>query len=405
MGCCKEVVICHILKQFGSNDNGCESSLADTVPVLWDLLCEEAGGNCQLQALLTKREAVLVLIGCNVYSVDIAESHYVMNAESKSDSRNDYHSQAQATGSHNKFAIGTGNTRYDETSTAQSDGRMDRIARAEDKTDGESFYRDDGRGYGFNKSQSYNAIDNSVNHQASSQSNTATIEQGRRRDCNYEYSRNETDGSGFFALIVGASFTGSGSEWRKFSKTRAFNLTGTTGIATSSATENDTGLSTGRGTHRWESNFQADVEWTEREYTIRFSNDRTDSRREASATASGDGDGIYEEKTKSNIASQGTSQQTGRSDTTRTATRTSSTSAFAISNSHRFENLLAIYDQLSEQIQHYKKRQRNNSYPAIATLPCRCGSTCSCEARRMGLYAVQAYRPSKTCAVGTDYLQ
>lgn len=403
MACCKETVLCHIVKQLGANSE-CDTDLNDVVPALWDLLCVEAGGNCQLQALLTKRETVLFLLGCASYTVDVAESHYVMNAESKSDSRNDYHSQAQATGSFNKFAVGTGNTRYDETSTAQSDGTMKRVARAEDKTDGNSFYRDDGRGYGSNRSQSYNAIDNVVNHQAESHSNVTTLSRGSRSDCNYEYSRNKTDGAGFYVLIAGSSFTGSGSEWRKFSKTRASSRDNTDGATRSLATENDTGLSTGRGTHRWESNFQADVEWNERDYTIRFSNDRTDSRREASAVASGDGDGIYEEKAKSHTASQGTSQQTGRTDSKRTSTRTSSTNAFAISNSHRFTNLMHIYDQLSEQIQHYKKRMRNNSPAVIANMPCRCGSTCSCEARRIGLYAVQAYGPATSCTVGANRL-
>lgn len=401
MALCKKEIICHIVRQLGANSE-CDTDLNDIVPALWDLVCFESGGDCTLQALLTKRESVLFLLGCASYSVDVSESHFVMNAESKADSKNDYHSQAQSTGSYNKFAVGTGGTRYDETSSAQIDGNSKRTGRTDNKTDGTSTYRDDGRGFGRNKSESFSAIDNVVNHQGESHTNSSTIGNGSRSDCNYEYSRNQTDGSAFYAIVFGASFTGSGSEWRKYSRTRASNLEQTNAASASISTERDTGLSTGRGTHRWESNFQADVEWSEQEYTINIHTERMDSRREGSALAAGDGDGIYEEKTKSNTASQGTALQTGRSDSTRTSTRTSSLSAFSISHSHRFQNLLNIYDQLTAQIEHLRKRMRSNSPPVIANLPCQCGSTCSCEARRIGLNAVQTYRPTTPCITGAN---
>jgi hypothetical protein len=97
MACCKEEIICHIIKQFSVN-SPCSNQMCEVIPAFWDMVSKEACGNCHLTALMTKREAVLFLLGCEAYSVDIEESHYTMSAEAKADSRADSNTQAQATG-------------------------------------------------------------------------------------------------------------------------------------------------------------------------------------------------------------------------------------------------------------------------------------------------------------------
>lgn len=392
MGCCKEKIICHMIKQIGSN-SACSEDLCNVIPAFWDLVCIEAGGSCHLHALLTKREAILFLLGCEAYSVDVAESHFEMTGSATGDTRSDYNSQMQSTGSSNKFAIGTGNTKYDEKSTSQSDYNSLRKSRAKDTSDGSSFYRDDGRGFGFNRQEAFNATNNRVDHQSFKETDDRSFENGSRNDCNYEYSTNNTVGESVNFIIIGGSFTGSASEWRKYSRTNAASDEIFEGLTLGTGTERDTGLSTSRGTHRWESTFYSDVEWIEQEKILRFHNERFDSHREASTHSDGQGEGIYEEKTRSHNAAQGTVQAFGDSLTARTATRLSNETAFAVSNSQRFSSLMGIYDQLNEQIMHTRKRIRASAKPVIEYLACSCKSDCCCapQLRSLGREVVHAF--------------
>lgn len=359
----------------------CDDTLCESIPIFWELVCSESFGNCQLRTLLTRREAVLFLLGCEAYSVDESQSHYRMDAITVADSRNDSHTQAQSTGSSTKFSKGNGNTRYDENSASRSDGTMKRTARATEKEDWESFYRDDGRGYGFNISQSFNFLRNRVNHNADRGQNVIRNEIGDRKDCNYEYSENDTEGRGSHIIIAGGSATQSTSEWRKYSRTRAFSDERDNESKFETATEDDTGLNTSRGTHTWGNAFYSDVDWFNNSYDIRISRDRSDTRRDASAEAQGTGDGINEEKDEGHSTAQGTSLTIGDSESTRTASRVSNRTAFDLANSQRFRNLRLLYDQITDQINHLKRRLKQRSLPVIDQLPCYCKGNCICTSR------------------------
>lgn len=407
MSCCKNDILASIVRQLVAG-SPCESEIPDIIPVFWDLVCSESGGDCLLQALLTKREAILFLMGCESYSVDTAESHYSLAASTVSDSSNDFRSQAQSTGSSNRFQKGHGETRYDEKSYAQKDMQSKRTGRAKETSDGSSFYRDDGKGSGFNKSNSTNFIQNRVNHQASTSLDGNGVGSGSRRDCNYEYSRNQTTGQSFgVPLIVvtfGAGFTGTASEWRKYSQTKGVSFDRYDSKFTGSATERDTGLTTSRGRHDWESVFTADIEWFEKEYIIRTHNERFDTRSDQFAHADGNGDGINEDRVESHNASQGTAQAQGNSNTLRTHSRVSNRSAFALANSQRFSNLLRLYDQLDEQIEHVRKRSKANSPPLLDIIPCNCNGSCCCLPimRSRGLNAINSL--TETCFNRSDLL-
>lgn len=403
MTCCKEKVLASIIKQLIAG-SPCETEIPDIIPAFWDLVCAESAGDCHLRALLTKREAILFLMGCEAYSVDVSESHYNMASSTISDTISDFRSQAQATGSSNRFQKGHGETRYDEKSFAQKDMASKRTGRAKETSDGSSFYRDDGKGYGFNKSNSTNFIENRVNHQGTSKLEGNGDGGGTRRDCNYEYSRNKTNGSALaipaIVFSFGTSFTGSTSEWRKYSQTRASSLDQYVSEFNANATERDTGLSTSKGRHDWESTFYADIEWFEKEYIIRTHNERFDTRSDQFAHADGNGDGINEERVESHNSAQGTAQAIGSSNTLRTHSRVSNRSAFALANSQRFSNLLRLYDQLNDQVNHLRKRLRQTSPPLIDIIPCNCEGSCCClpVMRSRGLNAYSMLNAAnKTC--------
>lgn len=355
----------------------CDDTLCESIPIFWDLVCSESFGNCQLRTLLTRREAVLFLLGCEAYSTDETQSHYRMDANTVADTRSDSRTQAQATGSSTRFNNGKGATRYDENSKSRSDGSMKRTARSTEKEDWESFYRDDGRGYGFNISQSFNFIRNRVSRSADRGLNIIKSELGDRKDCNYEYSENTTKGRGAYIIVAGGGVTQSTSEWRKFSATDASSRDRDNESRFNTATENDTGLNTSRSTHTWGNDFKADIDWFNNSTEIRTIHDRSDTKRDASAEAQGNGDGINEEKTEGHSTAQGTSQTIGDSESNRTMSRVSNRTAFDLANSQRFRNLRLLYDQITEQIEHLKLRLRQRSLPVIDQLPCKRECLCT----------------------------
>lgn len=405
MTCCKETIICSIIRQF-SVSSPCATQMCDVIPAFWDMVQAESCGSCSLTALLTKREAVLFLLGCEAYSVDLTESHYTMSAEAKADSRSDSRTQSQATGSMNKKSESLGETQYSEKSDATSVYNSKRTGRAHEDSDGDSFYRDDGRGFGFNNSQSYSFIENRIQHDLIRQETSSRVNQQRRNDCNYEYSRNETNGQGYHILVAAASFTGTASEWRKFQRTSAMGQDDSAGASFAEGTENDTALSTTRGTHRWSDTFLANILWYEKEHIIRVHNERFDSRKVARAHSDGSGDGMHEQKDESHTASQGTTQTVGDSEVLKTASRVSNLSAFAVANSQRFDNLQNLYDQITEQINHLRKRLRARSKPYVDVIPCACTSNCCCgpQLRKRGLDVMSACRTS-SCATGSNMLR
>lgn len=396
MACCKEEIICNIIKQFSIN-SPCATQMCEVIPAFWDMVSSEACGNCHLTALLTKREAVLFLLGCEAYSVDIAESHYTMSAEAKADSRADSNTQAQATGSSQKRMEAHGETKYDEKSNANSVYNMGRVGRAKEQTDGSSFYRDDGKGFGFNKSESFSFIRNRLSHISVQKDESIGNGEESRRDCNYEYSQNKTFGNGYGIPPVVGSFTSTSSDWRKYQRTNGVNNMVTEFKGSADAKDTDTDLSTTRGIHRWEDTFLADIYWYEKEYIQRFHNERMDSRRVATAHSDGAGNGMHEQKDETNSASQGTSLTVGDSETLRTASRVSNLSAFAIANSQRFTNLEGLYDQLTEQINHVRRRMRSNSKPLLDVIPCACKSECCCgkQLRKIGYECLSNCRTSQ----------
>lgn len=377
MACCKEEIICHIIKQFSVN-SPCSNQMCEVIPLFWDMVSTEACGDCNLAALLTKREAVLFLLGCEAYSVDTAESHYMMTAEAKADSRADSNTQAQSTGSSQKRMEAHGETVYNEKSNANSVYNMNRVGRAKEQTDGSSFYRDDGKGFGYNKSESFSFIRNRLSHISVQKDVSVGNGEQSRRDCNYEYSQNYTFGNGYGIPPVLGSFTSTTSDWRKYQRTNGVDNMITEFTGTADAKDIDTNLSTSRGVHRWEDTFLADIYWYEKEYIQRFHNERMDSRKVATAHSDGTGNGMHEQKDETNSASQGTSLTVGDSETLRTASKVSNLTAFAIANSQRFTNLEGLYDQLTEQINHARKRARANSMPLLDIIPCVCKSECCC---------------------------
>lgn len=387
---CDSTAILESIKRQLAGGSPCEDQLLELIPIYWDMTAAEGCYNQYLHALLTKREAILALMGCEATNVDTYDRHRQMNAVTKADSVNDTRTQAQSTGNSTVFRTGHGETRYDETNYARTRGDMDRHGIQTETGDGTSVYRDDGTGSGFNNSGSTNEID-AVDVELTTVTTTGgSEERGYRSDCNYEYSTNNSKGQAAgVPPIFSGSFTGSGSEWRKFTRTRAFDRDQSTHQTDQARTRQVNDERRGSGTHSWGSFFNSDIEWHDRDFEIRTGHDRTDVRRHAEAQAQGNGDGMSEDRTKAHNASQGTAKSEYTSNATRTMNRTDTTTVVELKNSQRFRNLMLLYDNLTLQIDRLKQRLRARAAPAVATMPCICGSCCRCVGG-------SAYRACKT---------
>lgn len=378
MVCDTAAILASIQRQLAGG-SPCEDELLELIPVYWELTAAEGCYSQYLHALLTKQQAILALMGCEANNVDTYDRHRNMNSVTKADAVTDTRTQAQSTGNSTVYRTGHGETRYDETNYARTRGDMDRHGIQTETGDGTSVYRDDGLGSGFNTSGSTNQIDSVDVELTSVITSGGSEERGYRSDCNYEYSTNNSRGQAAGAPpIVAVSFTGSGSEWRKFVKTRAFDRDQSNHVVDNSRTKDVRDVRRGSGSHGWGSFFNSDIEWHDRDYEIRTGHDRTDVRRHAEAQAQGNGDGASEDKTKAHNASQGTAKSETIGNSTRTMNRTDTTTVVELKNSQRFRNLMLLYDQLTDQIANLKRRLIARSRPAIAVMPCICGSCCRC---------------------------
>lgn len=366
-----------LVRQLSGGSN-CDQQLTSLIPAFWELTRAEGCYSNYIHMLLTKREAILALMGCEAYSVDQYDYHRVMDARTVADSVHDSRHQAQSTGDSVKFGVSHGETRYDEVNKARSTGDFNRHALATEVGDGRSFYRDDGHGDGFNNSQSTNTITVTDDETITNTVQGSSAETGSRSDCNYEYSTNHTVGSALGIIIAAFSFSGGGSEWRKYTKTRAHDDDRSFHESKHGRRRDVNDDRSGQGTHEWQSRFFADIEWHERDYEVRTNHDRSDTRRHAEAHASGDGDGLSEEKMEGRNAAQGTAKLESVGKTDRNMVRTDNINAIKLANSQRFRNLRLIYDQLTEQIELAKRRFRGRAFARVATMRCNCNACCHC---------------------------
>ena len=396
-GCDTQELINSITRQL-SGASPCEDMLLELVPVYWELTSEEGCYSNFIHMLLTKREVILAMMGCEAASVDSYDKHRVLDGRTTGGSQSTIRTQAQSTGNSAKYSIGHGETRYDETNTARQRRDMDRHAKSVETGDGVSDYADDGRGGGYNNSGSWNEIDAVETNLTQNHIDGASTETGYRTDCNYEYSTNNTNGraTGLIVPLVSAatfSFTGSGSEWRKFTKTRAYDQDLSTQQTNWSHEHDIKDERRGQGTHGWSSFFQADVRWEDRDYEVRTNHDRSDTIGHSEAHAQGNGDGLSEDKDEAKSASQSTAKSEYKSDSNRVSTRVDNITATTLANSQRFKNLQRLYDQLTEQIQRATKRYIQNARPSIGTLSCQCQSCCRCLGEMYGTFCRPTNRP------------
>jgi hypothetical protein len=385
LGCDIDTVQESICRQFMS-DSPCGSEVCDVIPFFWELAAPESCYSTFIRALIVKREVVQFLMGCEAYSVDSYDRHRSLTDVTVADSRSDFRAQSQSTGNTARFQKGHGETRYDEASRGDSDGLSTREQRGTEVGDGTSTYRDDGRGGGFNNSSSVSSIEALEQRQHLRTVQAASQETGSRRDCNYEFSTNNTAGVGAGGAIVflgigggmAGTFTGSGSEWRKYTQTGASDEETSFRETHTGAIHEINDERKSSGVHDWDSHFLADIEWNERDYEVRRNRDRNDARRHAEAHSHGDGDGLAEDKTEGRMASQGTSKVESRSDTTRTRSKTDVMTTIQLANSQRFRNLNMLYNQLTQQILHARARLRAQISPQIGYLGCNCSGCCTC---------------------------
>lgn len=385
--CTSDRIIAQIVRTFAAS-TPCSEDLSDVVPAFWELVGPEGCYNDYLRGLLTKRETILFLMGCEAYSVDTIDKHYQLDRLRVDDKVYDLRSQSQSTGNSTRFHKGHGETRYDETSEGRSDGSSDRHMRSSEVGDGVSFYADDGRGSAFNSSGSTNEIEALEQRLQQNTIEGASQENGNRRDCNYEYSTNHSNGQSFVLPIVplsiGAGVTGSASEWRKFTATRARDEDTSFRERHHAVYHDLRDERIGRGSHNWSNIFFSHVDWFDRDYEVRRQHERADHRRDVEAHSRGDGDGFSEDKTTAHNAAQGTAEVVVRMDRTRNDNRTWTRNEDYLANSQRFRNLRDLYDQLTEQIQHVKKRIKARAQPYIGQLPCNCDGCCTCVPRAIG---------------------
>lgn len=349
----------------------------------------------QLLFLVAKRIVVLMLMGCEVQSVDTRFKQSTSDSRAVNAANSQMRAQAQATNSANRFVLSHGESKYDELSKSKVRGTVDRHAVSNEKGDGLSTFRDDSRGSGYNNSNSVrNTIGLGVWDHLTVENERQRLDMART-DCNFESSYQRQAGVadvvGFGLFQFGTIVSGDGKtaqgEWRKYirrNENRLHTITATSTISGNQFRETNT---LGNSTHKWQSLFFTDTQTDAVDYDVRTAHDRSDSRRHSEAQAQGLGNGLSEAKIEGNSSAQGTTLSEANANRDQSHIATSNSTGYTLANSQRFSNLRMLYDQLSQRIDLIRRRIKMRSIPLIGELSCHSLPTCSVTALSRLLHA------------------
>lgn len=383
---CDTDTILEAIRRQITSSSPCEDELVDLIPFYWELTASEGCYNTQLHMLLTKREAILALMGCEVQSVDSYDRHRILDGLAIQSSASTLRAQSQSTGNSARYSVGNGETKYDEKTVGRSQGAMDEHGIHTENGDGISYSRDNSKGSGSNVSGSESTIDSVMTGLNSTITHAGSRDSGDTGDCNYEYSTDNTFGRGGALLPYASfSFNGSGSDWRKFMKSSSNANSNSFRDTNWSMTRDVVDWRYGTSKHNWFNYFQSDIVHSARDYDIIRGHSRSDSRRHSQSQSQGAGDGMSEDRIDAKNAAQGTGRSEQKANASRELNRSDNQTTLILANSQRFNNLRRIYDQLTTQIMLLKKRIQHTAMPQICVLPvCCCGSCLTCLGR---LYA------------------
>lgn len=314
------------------------------VGVLWDLMRPLSGCDLELQYLLTRQQALKLLMGCYTRQIDTRSGRSEQHQRSRSTSRADGWAQAANTMASIAFADAVGENRYRDIATGSADSASDRQAWSNSHDESHNRFSDTGSGASqADSTQTRTAHSRRVGAEENNSQGSSTS-RGQRGGCNYSFSQSATDGTGLNLILVGAGRTGSKNTWDQYIADASSSTDWTQSASVGQRTNTAQSTANARSQRTSSSYYNALADGHDWSTSQSHAEDHATGSRDALAHSDGAGTGNHEGKDRAEMSSQASSLAHDDSEAHSQATRTGFSVLDDIKAHQRFEHLRQLYD-------------------------------------------------------------
>lgn len=340
------------------------------VDLLWGIVGPLSACDVELRYLLTRLQAIKLLMGCYARQIDTRTSRSESHSRSTATSRADGWSQATSQMASVGFSDAVGENRFRDLSVGSSDSGSDSADWSQSRSRGASRFDDTGSGAGRSDSSARRTSRSRRFSNETSRTDTNSQHTGTRGGCNYSFSQSATNGVGINILVAGGSRTGTKSTsdtWiQDASASNDIAFSSTDALRTSQARA----TSNARSQRTSSSYFNALSDGFDWSTSQSHGESHSTSSRDAAAHADGLGTGNQQSKDRSEMTSRADNVSHDESASRSDATRTGFSVMDDAKAHQRFEHLRMLYDNtqmlISIKREHLRRSGRIN-FGAILT--------------------------------------
>lgn len=351
-----------------------EQCINDTFPaqvdLLWSLSGNLSGCDMELHYLLTRLQAIKLLMGCYTRQIDVRTGRGERHSRSTATSRANGWSQATSTMSSVGFSDALGENRFRDLATGSSDSGSDSANWLQSRSNGASRFDDVGSGAGESNSSASRTARGRRFSNETSRTDSDSLHTGKRGGCNYSFSQSGTRGLGLNVVVVGVSRTATKNTsdvWiQDSSMSNDIAKSSTDALRTSQARS----TSNVRSRRTSSSYFNALADGYDWSTAQSHGEAHSTSYRDAAAHAHGLGTGNQNAKDRAEMTSRGDNLSHDESASRSDATRTGFSVMDDAKAHQRFEHLRQLYDNTQALIEikrHHMRRSGRIIFGAILT--------------------------------------
>ena len=314
------------------------------VELLWSVVGPLSACDLELRYLLTRLQAIKLLMGCYARQIDTRTGRTERHSRSTATSRADGWSQATSQMASVGFSDAVGENRFRDLAVGSSDAASDSANWSQSRARGASRFDDVGSGASQADSSATRTARSRRFSNETSRTDTSSSHTGRRGGCNYTFSQSATKGHGINVLVAGGSRTGTKSTsdtWiQDSSQANDIATSRTDALRTSQARS----TSNARSLRTSSSYFNALADGFDWTTSQSHGEAHSAAARDAAAHAHGLGTGNQQSKDRSEMTSRGDNQAHDESASRSDATRTGFSIMDDAKAHQRFEHLRMLYD-------------------------------------------------------------
>lgn len=316
----------------------------EQVELLWGIVGPLSACDVELRYLLTRLQAIKLLMGCYARQIDARTSRSEHHSRSSATSEADGWSRATSQMASVGFSDAIGENRFRDLSVGSSDSGSDSSDWSQSRSRGASRFDDTGSGAGQADSDATRTARSRRFSNETSRTDSSSSHSGRRGGCNYSFSQRATRGTGVNALVIAGSRSGTKSTsdtWiQDSSASQDIATSATDALRTSQLRSN----SNARSQRTSSSYFNALADGHDWSTSQSHGESHSTSFRDAAAHADGLGTSNQQSKDRSEMTSRGDNAAHDESASRSDATRTGFSVMDDAKAHQRFEHLRMLYD-------------------------------------------------------------